>query len=236
MLTLWFVKIITAHLLSDFVLQPSSWIEKRNTLHFRSPELVYHAFISAIFAFAFTGFSSWEVLTTVLVSHYAIDLWKSYRPKTLCYFVLDQGLHVLVFMILALVLFKTQLQLGMVLLFGSLIDNIPFWISFMGILFLTYPSGIIIGLLTAKWREQLTDSGTDLGNAGKWIGILERLIIFILVVFDQYAAIGLLTAAKSILRYGDTKDAPKKTEYVLIGTLISVITAVSVGLIVKMNI
>ena len=70
-----------------------------------------------------------------------------------------------------------------------------------------------------------------LGTAGMWIGILERLIIFMLVLYNQYAAIGLLTAAKSILRFREAEG--KRTEYVLIGTLISVGTALFMGLLVS---
>lgn len=57
--------------------------------------------------------------------------------------------------------------------------------------------------------------------AGTWIGYLERIIILTFVLHDQYEAIGLLIAAKSLLRFRDTNDARPQTEYVLIGTLAS---------------
>ena len=116
--------------------------------------------------------------------------------------------------------------------FVCLADSKLLWIYFFAILFLTQPSGIIIGKLTQKWRNQL-DGVESLGRAGKWIGILERLIIFTLVILGQFEAIGLLTAAKSILRFNDVKGVEKRSEYVLIGTLISIGTALFVGNIVK---
>ena len=88
-------------------------------------------------------------------------------------------------------------------------------------------------MLTRRWREQLADTSNSLADAGKWIGILERLIIFVLVVFNQYAAIALLTAAKSILRFSESKNAQGRSEYVLIGTLISISFALVAGLIIK---
>jgi hypothetical protein len=53
------------------------------------------------------------------------------------------------------------------------------------------------------------------------------------VLLGQYAAIGFLIAAKSVLRISKDgeKDARKKTEYVLIGTLISFTTAILIGLL-----
>ena len=62
---------------------------------------------------------------------------------------------------------------------------------------------------------------------------MERLIIFALVIFSQFEAIGLLTAAKSILRFNEVKGVEKRSEYVLIGTFISIGTALLIGILVK---
>lgn len=63
----------------------------------------------------------------------------------------------------------------------------------------------------------------DTNNAGKYIGILERLFIFFFVVIDFWEGIGFLLAAKSIFRFGDLKESKdvRLTEYILIGTLLS---------------
>lgn len=57
--------------------------------------------------------------------------------------------------------------------------------------------------------------------------------VFGFVVFDQWAAIGWLIAAKSIFRFSDLSRAKdrKLTEYMIIGTLLSVAIAISVGLL-----
>lgn len=73
-------------------------------------------------------------------------------------------------------------------------------------------------------------------NAGRIIGILERLLIYILVLEAQFAAIGFILAAKSFTRY---KELEKRAfaEYVLVGTLLSALlatlTAAAVGLYLK---
>jgi len=86
--------------------------------------------------------------------------------------------------------------------------------------------------MTQHWRENIADA-ESLNNAGKWIGMAERIIIVIFVLNNQYAAIGLLVAAKGIIRFNE-KDRPEiKTEYLVIGTLLSIAIAVVTGLIIK---
>jgi hypothetical protein len=73
-----------------------------------------------------------------------------------------------------------------------------------------------------------------LPNAGKYIGILERLLVFTFVVLGHWEAIGFLVAAKSVFRFGDLKESGnrKLTEYILIGTLLSFGIAVVAGIVV----
>jgi len=69
-------------------------------------------------------------------------------------------------------------------------------------------------------------------NAGRFIGVLERLLVYGFVLQDQYAAIGLILTAKSFARFKEM-DERDFAEYVLIGTLLSVSSAVLVGETVK---
>lgn len=68
-------------------------------------------------------------------------------------------------------------------------------------------------------------------RAGELIGIIERLLILTFVVAQNYGAVAFIVAAKSIARFNalDDKDF---AEYYLIGTLLSVIVAVAVGVII----
>ena len=85
----------------------------------------------------------------------------------------------------------------------------------------------------SKWILEEDKSEDSLENAGKYIGILERLFVFGFILLNQWSAIGLLIAAKSVFRFGDLSRAKdrKLTEYILIGTLISFGLAISVGLL-----
>jgi hypothetical protein len=77
--------------------------------------------------------------------------------------------------------------------------------------------------------------GTDhksLPNAGKYIGIIERLFVLTFILIGRWEAIGLLITAKSVFRFNDLKESNsrKLTEYILIGTLISFGLAILAGL------
>jgi hypothetical protein len=75
-----------------------------------------------------------------------------------------------------------------------------FWIILLAAVFLTKPVAVIIGMVTRSFREKIENFDKNtLEKAGTWIGILERLIIFFLVLISQWEAIGLLVAAKSII-------------------------------------
>jgi hypothetical protein len=67
-----------------------------------------------------------------------------------------------------------------------------------------------------------------LERAGRWIGSFERIITLLLVLMQQYAAIGFIITAKSILRFSDREL--HKTEYVLVGTLMSFGIAITIGI------
>lgn len=229
---LWILKLLTAHFLTDFVLQPSSWIDDRYTHHYKSGKLYIHVLITTFFAWLFVGFAGWEVPVVIFITHYLIDLWKSYREKKTSWFLLDQLFHLLVILVLWLIVFP-GITSNLKILYDQT-DARQTWAYFFALLFLSQPASIIIGKLTQKWRTDLGEDDNSLEKAGKWIGIVERLIIFILVILSQYQAIGLLVAAKSILRFNETRRAEKKSEYVLIGTLFSIGTALFTGLAVKL--
>ncbi|MFU8861798.1 MAG: hypothetical protein ACNA8K_15390 [Cyclonatronaceae bacterium] len=68
-------------------------------------------------------------------------------------------------------------------------------------------------------------------NTGRVIGLLERIFIYILVLAGQFTAVGFILTAKGIIRYPELKN---KTfaEYVLIGTLLSALSALVTALFV----
>ncbi len=67
-------------------------------------------------------------------------------------------------------------------------------------------------------------------NAGRIIGILERIIILFFIIIGQFAAVGFVITAKGVVRYKELEDR-NFAEYVLIGTLMSSLLSMFTGFI-----
>ena len=225
------VKLILAHLLGDFLLQPTSWVKEKETKKLKSQKLYFHVLIHAVLVYILIG--NWSLAITVLLVHFTIDTLKIYAQKertTVRWFWIDQGLHIL--SLLTVYYFWFQPDWHTI----ELVDSPIFWIYATAILFLTSVSGILIQVVLKKWSDDLVVMENDsLKDAGKYIGILERLLIFLLIIAGFWQPIGFLIAAKSIFRFGDLKEAKdrKLTEYILMGTLLSFTLAIVTSLVVK---
>jgi hypothetical protein len=109
----------------------------------------------------------------------------------------------------------------------------------MGALFLTTPASIFIKILLSSWTPAPETSGSiqteSLASAGKYIGILERLLVFTFIMVNHWEGVGFMVAAKSVFRFSDLAQAKQRklTEYVLIGTLLSFGMAVLTGILIK---
>lgn len=70
-------------------------------------------------------------------------------------------------------------------------------------------------------------------NRGRLIGMLERLLIFMMAASGQYTAVGFVLALKAAIRFPELKERDF-AEYVLIGTLLSTILAIGVALSINL--
>ncbi len=233
------LQLLLAHILTDFVFQPDSWVEKKNSLGLRSSYYWYHVVIAGLTTYVLLH--QWQNLlppAMIMVSHAFIDQWKIIqvrkrgKEQLRSLFFWDQLLHLTVIVFIWLYLTG---EFEMVLPFLSeVLGNSTVMAVITASVFITQPAGVIIGKITEPLRNELS-ADDSLKRAGQYIGITERILVFIFVLLGQYAVIGFLIAGKSILRITKEgeQNARKKTEYVLIGTLISFIVAVSAGLLIK---
>jgi hypothetical protein len=226
------VKLLLAHLLGDFLLQPTSWVLDKETKKHRSIYLYIHTLLHGILAWLFVGDIAFGWFALALaVTHGFIDFLKLQFQKKKTkrnWFVIDQILHLITIVIIAS--FYKNLTVDF-----TVFDN-QFWMLITGILFLTKPTSIFIKNTISIWTPESKNKNDDsLENAGNYIGIFERLFVFCFILTGHFEAIGFLLAAKSIFRFGDLKEAKdrKLTEYVLIGTLLSFGVALLTGLLVQ---
>lgn len=229
-----FTQLILAHLLGDFILQPNSWVADKENRKLKSAYLYFHVLIHTVLSFIFLwDLKLWWVAVLVGITHFIIDACKlsfqNIQTKKTWFFI-DQALHVAV--IGGVSLYFSEFN------FEFLKDQ-EFLKILMAALFLTSPASIFIKLLLSSWtpvtEEENNLQSESLSSAGKYIGILERLLVFTFIVVNHWEGVGFMIAAKSVFRFSDLAQAKQRklTEYVLIGTLLSFGIAVLAGILIK---
>lgn len=227
-----FIKLILAHLLGDFVLQPVSWVKDKQYKKIRSVRLYLHAALHG--ALVLLLLWDWSYLLPALaiaVIHLFIDLMKLYlqgKKTASKWFVIDQCLHLISIAAVYYWWFKPDWNAE------KLLNNPDNWLLITALLTVTVVSSVLIKVVLQNWTSEVsTDENDSLNKAGTAIGILERLFTFVFVVTGNWAPIGFLLAAKSVFRFGNLQKAKdrKLTEYILIGTLLSFGMAIATGLV-----
>lgn len=234
--------LISIHLLADFLFQTSIYSEKKRKilkpllLHCFIYFLIFTAILSAIF----------EVKKIILFSfiisalHFLINLIKNKLEKIfpqrrlqLLFFSFNQLIHFVTiigfYYILNLENFTSQLYIDLkdcehfktfilyIMVFSIILDPASVLIRklFISISPKTYPKA---------YSGEL--------KAGNIIGKLERTIIAILLLNNQFGLIGFVLTAKSIARFKQMEDKNFAEKY-LIGTLTSFLIVLITVLILK---
>ncbi len=233
------LRILVAHFIADFIFQPTFWVKKKNEHGLKSGYFWLHIAIHLItLSVLLWDWNTWPVIAWVTVGHLMLDALKSKLSNSgIWIFLADQLLHVLIILLVWLI-YSHQFQLFCATV-SELVNSQELWRLSLAYLLLSTPSSVLIGKMTQKWNNDTGVSGENKGlkDAGKWIGIMERLLIFTFIVLNEISAIGFLLAAKSVFRFGDLKNDSdhKKTEYIIIGTFISFSIAIAIGLTYKLN-
>ncbi len=223
------LKLFLSHILTDFFLQPNSWVKDKLQKKVKSKYLYLHGFLAGFLAYLMLGeWSNFGIAVFIFITHTLIDLWKLYQNDNLKFFLIDQVLHCIILIINYLWIVDGFQQVVIVL--QKVINENSFLLILIGYMLCTNPLSFLIDKATRQWQTEVSKDDTLL-NAGKWIGISERILTLTFVLIDKYEPIGFLLAAKSILRFKETDS--KKSEYVLFGTLLSFGFAVMIGLIIK---
>jgi len=222
-----------AHLLYDFILQGQHLSDQKRSKIFSIYHL-YHFIIVVLFSYLFSldsGF--WKAAIAIGFFHLLTDMLKSrliINNKSKNFFFIDQFIHII--FIIAIVLVYSHYS-GINFIYHLEIKIIA---VITGFILCAKPANVIIRNIFDVSRIKVPsekDNNQDkdsLPNAGKLIGIAERFITLVLIMAGQYGAVGLILAAKSILRYNDIP----KSEYVLIGTLLSFGIAIFTGVLINL--
>ena len=222
-----FLCLLLAHLVADFVLQTGKSCKSKADNKWRSPYQFLHA--GEVFALSWLvtfDLLFWWGAAIIGVLHYFIDTWKSYRPTKVTWFSLDQVFHLLM---IAGVAWLWVANNAWHMPFGL---EVKYVVVAIAVLVCWRPANLFIKLMLKYFSVNMPEDDANGINAGALIGTIERWLILIFVCLQRYEALGLLIAAKSIIRFSEKDTA--KTEYVLAGTLMSIFIAVLAGLMVAL--
>lgn len=229
------IALLAAHAVADFVLQ-FDWIVTR-----KRERRVFALHVGIVFAVSAAALGPWVgnwaaaagAALAVTAAHAGLDALKTWgrfpaqrvNPGNARFeaFCLDQIGHLISIVAIA-ALFPNAFADG---LWGQADDGGRLAAVLMalvaGFVLATRTGQFLITEFMTRFMLKESKSGDEdpgLPNGGAWIGLLERALIFALVLAGRFDAIGFLLAAKSVLRFQYAKDR-SQSEYVIIGTLAS---------------
>ncbi len=148
-------------------------------------------------------------------------------------FLTEQVLHIIAILAIWTCHFNLLEKVQNAVLFPFL--NYQWSLVLLAYIWITFPVGYIIKFAIESIKP--TNSEYPINNieqGGKLIGQFERIIILSLVLLGQYEAIGFLITGKSIIRFADADSKGHlRSEYVLVGTMMSYAIAILTGVFVN---
>ncbi len=223
----YFIMLLCAHLLADFPLQINSIARRK-----RHPGiLALHVAIHIVTTLAVLSLldlrippaAIFAVVIGVGLLHGIIDFCKTLIfSDNLNSFLLDQFAHIIVLASAAWIIqsrsaiaYRPQIAHGIIYITGFF----AIWNA----------SSHFIDRFVAKYlptQESIDEyKPARHKNASDWIGKFERILVFGFILMGYPEGIGFIIAGKSILRFQDAKKE-KMSEYILIGTLLSISLAI----------
>jgi len=235
------VLLVSGHLLADFLLQNQGLADAKGR---RAGLMLLHGLLTLATQLVVI-FPLWNVRTLLVIValglvHVLQDSIKARLERAsrrrLLVFTADQTLHGV-----ALLLAWLALRPGLPPARALFLLPAPWLATYTacllvaaGLAFNGAGGTTIVRRVLERYPATLTgiaEGDRDKYAMGRTIGVLERLLVFVLVLLDQWAALGLVLAAKSIARFKEL-ERQAFADYYLIGTLTSLLVAVASGIAV----
>ena len=253
-----FFNLIVAHILGDFYMQWGSSCKNKVLYSVKGKDLWLHSLVIGILSWiAIWDLRGWWLALCIMVFHFLIDWSKSYiqvkcnifkiddsngtklvdgdnKRHDLWIFVADQILHIFVIVAVANIWLIANGWNQFEWLQDLAINHPIRMKTIVAMMLALKPANILILLILGACKVSIiptTDDDHGNFHSGELIGWLERGLMLLFVVMSQYEAIGFLIAAKSILRFNEASSGSEKSEYVLTGTLLSLATALALGIL-----
>ena len=228
--------LLCGHGLADFVVQTERLVRRKRT---SALAMLLHALqVAAVHALVLLPFfPSWHAAALVggiAVTHGLVDGAKTLFEKRfrhpLGWFLADQLVHVAILVVAWRVADAAGFPgAGLWFPMPQGLDEVALVVAIYAFN-ANGGSAVVVGLLEMVRAE--AERPVPEPHAGRLIGILERMIVLTLVWLDQWSAVGLVLAAKSLARFKELEDRGFGEVY-LVGTLASVIVAGASGLLLR---
>ncbi|MCG7531646.1 DUF3307 domain-containing protein [Psychrobium sp. MM17-31] len=220
----------------QFYCQPRQWREEQTRRGIKSLALVKYSIAQAVFASVVILFVTQDlqsILTLVIVlsiSHWLIGCILLLSRNKVRVLLITQALQCLILVLIAFHVCGVELST----ILSPLVDKLhgKHLAVLIAYLLVLKPTSLLISSVLVKYSPIDKNKNEGLIAGGEIIGYLERLLILTFVLIGQYAVIGFILAAKSIFRFGElNKESDRNlTEYVLLGSLLSVTITSMIGL------
>ncbi len=231
------------HLLGDFYLQTDNLSQKKDSLKYLLLHVVTYALCIYCVAILATGLWDVYICPMIIIGglHFIIDYAKiklaekstvAKRHKLLI-LMIDQAIHIIIlYFFEQMYLFQIN-SAWLATWTIHLPESIGKILSIViAVLICGKPAAIIVAMIFEKIPQTIkkaedcdgTDCSTESAKIGSWIGMLEREIILLLGLSNQYGAIGFVLAAKSLARHNQLNQQAFAEKY-LVGTLLSALIA-----------
>jgi hypothetical protein len=233
-----------AHCIADFYLQKHSWIMDKVAHHERSIGLFFHVlthvFLTGLILLWIFSFNvSWMwlgLLSLIVITHYGIDIWKSYQTFKLSYYLIDQCSHIIILCAVSYWITMSYPDIN-----GQLFayKSILVWIA--GGVFLANPMAVTVMVTIMPLRQALHNQDNTISSTpskdGHYMGIIERLLVMVCVGSGYFVIPGLLYFGKLYYRLQDdiVKQNTLQRRYIVLGTSVSFISATCVGLLINLS-
>jgi hypothetical protein len=222
------VLLLSGHLLADFLVQTKGTAEGKH----RPIRLMRHG-LEVLVVHAVVMWPFWRTelivpLVALALAHLMIDAVKALKSRGVAGFAIDQLMHLVVLVGLWVWIEKLSPDLSCCLVFA---EGWSIGCMVVGLAAFTLTGGRTLVRLVLDGTGGI-EQEDDMAELGARIGVLERLIIFIMILFGQWEAVGFVVAAKTAARFSELKKS--FAEYYLIGTLTSVLVAVVTGTLARM--
>lgn len=233
MLTL--LRLVTAHLVGDFLLQTAVMAARRGVPRPLARDTAIHA---GLYLLALAPRPMGEALTlsfALAAVHATIDYGTSkWGDDGAIAFCVDQAAHLSTIAIVAAMaptLPFPAMSIGRELLMSP---RVSLFVG--GYIATVFGAGHLVQRITAHFGANIDQSVLSkkpgLPDAGRYIGWLERFLIVTFLLAGHGEVIALLIGAKAIIRYPELRDNEKGhfADYFLIGTMTSVGVALAGGI------